>query len=61
MEARARLPSAQFGRNRSVCLKTIFGATLRAKEGLAQDTETMLRLDALNRMTMLGMPQSYAI
>ena len=42
-------------------LKTIFGTTMRAKEGLAQDTETMLRLDALNRMTLLGMPQSYSL
>lgn len=42
-------------------LKTLFGATLRAKSDDAQDTETMLRLEALNRMTALGMPQSYAV
>ena len=42
-------------------LKALFGATLRAKGDAAQDTETMLRLDAMNRMTTLGMPQSYAL
>ena len=41
-------------------LKTVLGATLRAKSDAAQDTETMVRLDALNKMTALGMPQSYA-
>lgn len=42
-------------------LKTIFGGTLRARTEAAQDTETLLRLDALNKMTALGMPLSYAI
>jgi len=42
-------------------LKTIFGGALRARTEVAQDTETLLRLDALNKMTVLGMPQSYAI
>lgn len=42
-------------------LKTIFGACLRARNDAGQDTETMVRLDALNKMTALGMPQSYAI
>lgn len=42
-------------------LKILFGNTLRAKSEAAQDTETMLRLDALNKMIALGMPQSYAI
>lgn len=42
-------------------LKSLFGPTLRAKIDAAQDTETMLRLDALNKMTALGMPDSYAI
>jgi hypothetical protein len=41
-------------------LKAIFGPALRARGEAAQDTETMLRIDALNRMTALGMPQSYA-
>jgi hypothetical protein len=41
-------------------LKALFGSTLRARGDAAQDTETLLRLDALNRMTALGMPQSYA-
>lgn len=39
----------------------IFGGALRARTEAAQDTETLLRLDALNKMTALGMPQSYAI
>ncbi len=42
-------------------LKTLFGATLRAKSDAAQETETLVRLDALNKMTALGMPQSYAV
>lgn len=42
-------------------LKTLFGATLRARREAGQDTETKLRLDALNRMTTLGMPQSYIV
>ena len=42
-------------------LKTLFGNTLRARSEAAQNTETLLRLDALNRMTALGMPESYAI
>ena len=40
-------------------LKRLFGAALRARGEAAQDTETMLRLDALNQMALLGMPQSY--
>ena len=42
-------------------LKTLFGNTLRARSEAAQDVETLLRLDALNKMTALGMPESYAI
>ena len=42
-------------------LKTLFGNTLRARGEAAQNTEVLLRLDALNKMTALGMPQSYAI
>jgi hypothetical protein len=42
-------------------LKTIFGAVLRARSEAAQDTETMLRLDALNQMTALGMPDAYLL
>lgn len=42
-------------------LKTLFGDTLRARSEAAQDTEALLRLDALNKMTALGMPQSYVI
>ena len=41
-------------------LKTIFGPMLRSRSEAAQDMETLLRLDALNTMTALGMPQSYA-
>lgn len=42
-------------------LKALFGATLRARSEAAQDTETMLRLVVLNKMTALGMPESYAL
>ena len=40
-------------------LKTIFGSVLRARTEAAQDTETLLRLSALNQMTALGMPDAY--
>ena len=42
-------------------LKTIFGPVLRARSDAAQETETMLRLNALNRMTALGMPDAYLL
>jgi len=42
-------------------LKTIFGAVLRARSEAAQETETMLRISALNQMTALGMPDAYPI
>ena len=42
-------------------LKTIFGASLRARSEDAQNTETMLRLNALNQMTALGMPDAYLL
>ena len=42
-------------------LKTIFGGALRARSDAAQDTETMLRLNALNPMTALGMPDAYLL
>ena len=40
-------------------LKTIFGVRLGARDTVAQDNELLLRCRALNRMTQLGMPQSY--
>jgi Transposase DDE domain len=42
-------------------LKTIFGGTLRARLFSNQGTETFLRCCALNKMTQLGMPNSYAV
>lgn len=42
-------------------LKTIFGATLRSRNFAPQATELFLRARALNRMTHLGMPQSYQL
>lgn len=42
-------------------LKTIFGSALRGRTEAAQDTETMLRLSALNQMTALGMPDAYLL
>ncbi len=42
-------------------LKTIFGSVLRARTNAAQDTETKLRLSALNQMTALGMPNAYLL
>jgi hypothetical protein len=42
-------------------LKTIFGATLWARNFAQQATELFLRAAALNRLTQLGMPQSYPL
>jgi hypothetical protein len=42
-------------------LKTIFGGALRARLFENQGTETLLRCSALNKMTQLGMPISYAV
>jgi transposase len=42
-------------------LKTIFSDRLRSRRMDTQTTEAMVRCQAMNRMTELGMPQSYAI
>jgi IS5 family transposase len=42
-------------------LKKIFSDRLRSKRVDAQDAEMMIRCAALNRMTILGMPDSYAV
>ena len=42
-------------------LKTLFGATLRSRNFAPQATDLFLRATALNRMTQLGMPQSYPL
>ena len=41
-------------------LKTIFGGRLSARGFDGQACEMMVRCAALNRMTQLGMPDSYA-
>src|SRR5262249_2543366 len=41
--------------------KTIFGPTLRARSFPQQATELFLKAAALNRMTHLGMPDSYRL
>jgi hypothetical protein len=42
-------------------LKTLFGQRLGARDKAAQDNELRLRCAALNKMTHLGMPQSYGL
>ena len=42
-------------------LKTIFSDRLKAREWRRQETELRLRCAAMNKMTGLGMPQSYAV
>lgn len=42
-------------------LKTIFSDRLRSRRTDTQTTEAMVRCAAMNRMTSLGMPESYAI
>ena len=41
--------------------KTILGARLTARRERTQATEVAIKLDVLNRMTELGMPQSYKV
>jgi hypothetical protein len=41
--------------------KIIFGDTLRARTLLRQGTEARIKCAALNRMTQLGMPESYRV
>ena len=42
-------------------LKTLFGDKLRARQDSSQDNELLLRCAALNKITSLGMPASYAV
>jgi hypothetical protein len=42
-------------------LKTIFSDKLKAREWKRQETELRVRCAAMNRMTSLGMPRSYAV
>ena len=42
-------------------IKTIFSDRLKAREWRRQETELRVRCAALNRMTSLGMPRSYAV
>jgi hypothetical protein len=42
-------------------LKTIFSDKLKAREWHRQETELRVRCAAMNRMTSLGMPRSYAV
>jgi hypothetical protein len=42
-------------------LKTLFADKLKSREVQRQATEVMIRCAAMNRMTKLGMPQSYQI
>ena len=42
-------------------LKTIFSDRLRERRMDTQTTEALTRCAAMNRMTSLGMPQSYAV
>jgi hypothetical protein len=41
--------------------KTIFGDRLKARDFSRQRTEFLIKIAALNKMTSLGMPQSYAV
>lgn len=42
-------------------LKTIFGERVSARQFAGQATQLLVRCAALNRMTQLGMPESYAL
>lgn len=42
-------------------MKTIFSDSLKSREWKWRETELRLRCAALNKMTGLGMPRSYAV
>lgn len=42
-------------------MKTIFGGRVRARQFVGQATQVLVRCAALNMMTHLGMPDSYAV
>ena len=42
-------------------IKTLFGDRLAARLFDSQATEALLRCSAMNRMTQLGMPESYQV
>lgn len=42
-------------------LKPIFSDKLKSRAWRRQETELRVRCAAMNRMTSLGMPQSYAV
>ncbi|MFL6212969.1 MAG: IS5 family transposase, partial [Blastocatellia bacterium] len=42
-------------------VKTIFGDRVRARQFAGQATQVLVRCAALNTMTHLGMPDSYAV
>jgi Transposase DDE domain len=42
-------------------MKTVFGSALRARDFPQQATELFIKVAALNRMTHLGMPDSYRL
>lgn len=42
-------------------LKTLFGCNLKARKFIHQAVELFIACRALNKMTLLGMPQSYAV
>jgi hypothetical protein len=41
--------------------KTLFSDRLKSREWKRQETELRVRCAGMNRMTSLGMPQSYAV
>jgi hypothetical protein len=42
-------------------LKTICSGGLKSREWRRQETELRVKCSAMNRMTRLGMPRSYAV
>lgn len=42
-------------------LKTIFGDRLQARQFAGQTTETLIKMSVLNKMRLLGMPQTVAV
>ena len=61
METRNGLPRRSLAETAIYRVKTLFGASLRARLFEPQATELFIKVAAFNRMTHLGMPESYPV
>ena len=61
LEPRAPVVFTNPANGKSIAIKALFGPTLRARSFPRQATALFIKVAALNRMTHLGMPDSYRL